>query len=73
MCRGDGTESRIHTVGIVSKGYIMGLEDAVFAKEAVYSTSAVVSSECDLYRIDREVFINILKQTNCWTELQKKA
>lgn len=66
-------EYRQHVVGIVSKGHLLGIEDAVIAKAPYYTTGAIVSQAVELYRIDREQFSNILKPTFAWNVLVKKS
>jgi len=60
----------------VSKGHILGIEDAILGKSDFYTTSAVVHSQeegVELYRIESDTFCNLLKQTSIWNELVKKA
>lgn len=50
-------ETRMHIIGVVSKGHILGLEEAIIGKSDVYSTSAICwSQNVELLRIERDVF-----------------
>lgn len=62
-------------VGIVSKGHVLGMEDNQmwFQKSPTFSYSAfIVSQKVDLFVMDRELFNNVLKQTQTWNDLMKK-
>jgi len=55
------SETKDHFVGIIGKGQILGMEDPNAGKNADFMTSAaVLTQNCDLYYIEREVFIRIL-------------
>lgn len=51
-----------HTVGLVNKGHILGIEEATFGIAETYNTSAqCVSLKAELFMIDREYFIKTLQ------------
>lgn len=60
-------------VGIVSSGHILGIEEAVNQSQNYKSTVVCVSQNAELYRIEREMFTGILKQTSTWSVLTQKS
>ena len=53
-----------HQIGLLSRGHILGLEEAVIGKRDIYTTSACcVSETVELLRIETETFRSILKPT----------
>lgn len=60
-----------HVVGLISKGCILGLREAISTKAEKYTTGAVCSSfEAEVFKIDREIFIKqIQTQHTVWREL----
>ena len=69
-------EIKHHMVFSAQKGAILGLEDAVLGKTDCHNTTAVVFTTehgADLYRIDKEAFMNSMKNSPIWPELAKKA
>ena len=64
------------TVGYVQEGHILGLEEAVLPPHTQpYSKTAICHSmHAELYRIDKQSFINKLQpQVNHWADLCRKA
>lgn len=61
----------MHVIGLITKGHVLGLEEAIIGKSEFYqSTALCVSQQVDLLRIDKETFINILKTTSIWHDLK---
>ena len=53
-------QHKMHLLSMVSKCHILGLEDVTLGRTSLFQTTAVVHSEVDLYRIDKDLFIQVL-------------
>jgi hypothetical protein len=66
-------ECKQHCVGIFKKGHILGIEDFGPSKSTSFSTSAqVMTQECNVYMIERDVFCKILHMTQTQQELSDR-
>ena len=56
-----GAKTKQHIVGLVNKGHILGMEEAIFGASGVYNTGALCTSlKAELYYIDKEIFTKAL-------------
>lgn len=50
-----------HIIGLVNRGHILGMEDAVLLKSEYYSTGAIcLSLHADLFKIERDIFLKLM-------------
>jgi hypothetical protein len=57
----------MHVIGVVTKGHVLGLEEAIIGNSDTYQTSAICHSQnVDLLRISKNDFQSILKTTSTW-------
>ena len=67
-------ETKTHFLFTAQKGVILGLEDIVISLTDQYQTTAICSSDqVEFYKIDKDLFINTLKQSQVWPDLVQKA
>lgn len=60
-------DTKVHIIGLVSCGTLLGLEEAIIGNSDVYCTTAIVySRDVELLRIEKEIFKNVLKSTLSW-------
>ena len=65
---------KMHMLAMVSKCHILGLEDVTLGRTSAFQTTALAHTDVDLYRIDKDLFTQVLSQTkNIWRELIHKA
>ena len=69
-------ENRQHVVGLVGKGHILGIEEAVLGQLDKYTTTAVCHSidGAELYRLEKELFTSrLMPQSSTWGSLINKS
>jgi hypothetical protein len=48
-------------IGVVSKGHILGLDEASFGLSNIYNTGAVcLSLEAELFKIEKDFFMKLM-------------
>jgi hypothetical protein len=59
---------------VVGVGHILGLEDVIcYSGRQYYFTTVCISDEVEVYKIEKEAFTTLIKQTAIWSVLVEKC
>jgi ribose 5-phosphate isomerase RpiB len=62
-----------HTVGLVSVGHVMNVEEASQNRQHYSTTAICMSLKAIVFRLDKDIFNTILKATPTYAQLLLKA